>query len=138
MTQIGISENFLNLTKNQTDAFLAFIKIMPERGEMISDETMYKSIHKIRDVPPEKDVLAKWYNANKAVVDKFFKYVAKKDGPAASAIIYLIMKHHLLGWCYRYKNTNKCDPAQVLKALGEETHDLLLPEFGWEYLAYEA
>jgi hypothetical protein len=93
-------------------------KIMPERGDMISDETMYKSMY--GSVPGTKEILDRWYDANKKVVDDFFRFIVNNDG-ASDTIISQISKK-ALGWTV---------------PVGSEIHDLLIPEFGWEYLPYK-
>jgi hypothetical protein len=113
--QAGIKENLVEFSANSKTAFEALV--LPPRGEMISDKTMYKSVY--GSLPPTKKILDDWYNSNKKKVDAFSAFLDPMDGGVKSLISQI--RDKLMGW-----------PAKE----GSELHDLLIPEFGWEYLPY--
>ena len=118
IAEAGTKENLLNLSQNANKAFQALEKIIPARGDIISDKTIYKSVYGA--IPATKVILDDWYYSNRKVVEDFYKFVDAQDGTTQS-IISQIWGNALLGWH---------------GTVGSETHDLLIPEFGWEYLPY--
>ncbi|GAB3931739.1 hypothetical protein [Larkinella terrae] len=117
--QAGIQENLLNLSSQAKDNFLELEATLPPRGSMISDEAIFKRFQG-STLASNKTVLENWYNKNKAIVEKFYRFLDNSSGNFPP-IIKQIWNNAMLGY---YGN------------VAEEVHDLLLPEFGWEYLPY--
>ena len=116
IVQAGVKENLLNLSANGSKAWQDFEKIIPMRGNVISDKNMYKA--KYGSIPSNKVLLDDWYNANKNIVDVFYKFVDNQDRPS---LISQIWTKFLLGWH---------------GTIGEETSRHAHSKFGWEYLPY--
>lgn len=115
--QVAEQEGFFVLSSDRLAAYKAITAILPDRGKVISDENMYKKIY--GSLPSGHISLNDWYLLNQKVVDEFYKYLDKRPKGSNSLMEYIV-KYKIMGWL----------------GAGAETHDLLLPEFGWEYLAY--
>jgi len=102
-------------------AFNDLKAVVPRRGTMISDLNTYKFVYGQGVSLSGKTIFNDWIKANQTLLKEFGKFLgSKKD---AQSIRGLIWQNALPGW-----GGGNSD--------GEENHDLLIPEFGWEYLPY--
>lgn len=100
-------------------AFEDLKTVMPKRGYMISNLDAFKyALGESADIR-KLTVFDNWAQQNKDTLRAFGKFLgSKKD---STSIRGLLWQNMLPGWG---------------GGDGEENHDLLLPEFGWEYLPY--
>ncbi len=92
---------------NDKQKFTQIESFLPVRGTIISDKAKFLSINKV--IPPNTFILADLQTKFGVHLTSFLEpYIAKMH------------QKKLLGWA----------------SSGGEMHDLLIPEFGWEYLPY--
>lgn len=100
-------------------AYNAMTPIVPPRGAMISSKAAWRYVYGSASAPSGKRFFEDWASdkANDGPIRNFHRHigsVTKRD-----TIRFFIWSNHLPGW-----------PGGD----GEENHDLLLPDFGWEFL----
>lgn len=93
--------------------------VLPKRGSMISNLDTYKFVYGSQVNLNGKTVFNDWLNINKNLLREYGKFLGSKTN--AGSIRGLLWQNSLPGWG---------------GGDGEENHDLLIPEFGWEYLPY--
>ncbi len=102
-------------------AFNDLKAVMPRRGTLISNLNTFKMVYGASVSLAGKRVFEDWAKENLSLLRSFGKFLgSKKDG---TSIRGLLWQNQLPGW--------SGGPSD-----GEENHDLLIPEFGWEYLPY--
>jgi hypothetical protein len=117
MIQAGLKDGLITLSKTAETSFHKLEAVLPARGTVISDAAKFKSF--VSAGPPSRSVaLDDWYKTNKGTVDDFNKFLGAAAGNTASPIAQ-IWSQKVPGWG---------------GSVGEEVHDFLIPEFGWEYL----
>ena len=87
------------------------------RGSMISNRTAFDYVHGAVPQSPPYTHFEAWSQGNRKVIDAFSAQLGKVS--VGGSLRNLLWGFQLPGW-----------PGGD----GEEKHDLLLPEFGWEYL----
>jgi hypothetical protein len=100
-------------------AYDALKAVVPARGVMISNERCFKYIHGSLPTWAGVVLFEAWVKANQKVIDQFSKHLGSVN--AKGTVRHILWGNHLPGW---------------VGGDGEEKHDLLMPEFGWEYLPY--
>jgi len=95
--------------------FVEMAKIVPERGSVVSREECYKQVH--GSLRQDSVIFDKWATnpSNKKIIDSFAQLCNASDAWGVKSI----WDNQLPGWA---------------GVFGSEKHDLLLPEFAWEYL----
>jgi hypothetical protein len=93
--------------------------VMPKRGYMISNLDAFKYAFGVNADISKLTVFNTWVQQNKDKLRAFGKFLGTKNDN--QSIRGLLWENALPGWG---------------GGDGEENHDLLLPEFGWEYLPY--
>lgn len=94
---------------------------MPKRGYMISNLDAYRYVFGASVDISKRTVFADWARSNTQALRQFWKFLGTSRD--ANSIRGLIWQNRLPGWI-------------IVAPDGEENHDLLLSEFGWEYLPY--
>lgn len=102
-------------------AFEDLKNVMPKRGYMISNLEAFKYAFGVNADTSKLTVFNDWAQQNKDILRAFGKFLGTKSN--AQSIRGLLWQNGLPGW--------GGGPSD-----GEENHDLLIPEFGWEYLPY--
>jgi hypothetical protein len=130
--QAGVAENLVELSESMTKAFGALK--LPTRGEMISDKNIYNFIY--GSIPSTKMILDDWYNKNKKEVEDFHFLLDQKI-----RLLHPYTEYHDDGSKKEVKFASPVDQIRYKlmgwhAALDSELHDLLIPEFGWEYLPF--
>lgn len=117
MIQSGLKDGLITLSNTALTSFHKLEAVLPPRGTVISDAVKFKSF--VSAGPPSGSVaLEDWYKTNKGVVNDFNKFLGVAAGNTMSPIAQ-IWSQKIPGWD---------------GSVGEEVHDFLIPEFGWEYL----
>ena len=101
------------------DDYAALGAVIPRRGTVVSSRQAY-SFGYAGSTPPATTgltFLEDWSKANKSAIVKFYRHIGSKS--RTGTIRDLIWNNFLPGW-----------PGGD----GEENHDLLLPDFAWEFL----
>jgi hypothetical protein len=111
----GRRDGLINLSPAAEAALNDLIAVTPARGTLVSDAAKYTSF--VGSLPSSATRLDSWSSTNKAKFDAFYKFLDSNSG-GSSPLINQISNNQLLGW----------------RSAGGETHDLLIPEFGWEFL----
>ncbi|TFW48658.1 hypothetical protein ES895_26945 [Bacillus sp. 007/AIA-02/001] len=114
----GIADGIVTLGSPLQTAFDEMKRIVPARGQVVSQASTWTYVHG-GPLPSNKVLLSTWYKNNAKVINQFSKNMGTKNTPGS--IRNLIWANRLPGW-----SGGKYD--------GAENHDLLLPDFGWEYL----
>ncbi|WP_141525775.1 hypothetical protein [Bacillus pseudomycoides] len=121
----GIADGIVTL-KNGTPLQVAFDKmkrIVPARGRVVSQANTWNYVY--GGPPPSNMVfLSTWYKDNEKVIKQFLNNLGSVS--VSGSIRELIWNNSLPGWSGRTSPNQSPD--------GEENHDLLLPDFSWEYL----
>jgi len=89
------------------------------RGSFISNKVAYDYVYGVgvKTPPAGKTYFEDWVVSNKAVLSAFSSKLG--DPTVKDSVRYIVWNNQVPGW-----------PG----GLGDEKHDLLLPEFGWEFL----
>jgi hypothetical protein len=116
----GVADGLVTLTAGSTleTAFNDMAAIAPQRNSVVSSVATWRHVY--GSTPPPTTVsFEKWAGdkATQAAVRKWMKELGSKKSPGT--VRDLIWGNQLPGW-----------PGGD----GEENHDLLLPDFAWEYL----
>ena len=100
-------------------AFNSMKAIVPGRGTIVSSKKAFKYAFGTSTLPSGATYFEDWSSAkpNSEVINAFFRNLGSKA--RAGTIRNLIWTNELPGWS---------------GGDGEENHDLLLPDFGWEFL----
>jgi hypothetical protein len=93
--------------------------LMPKRGGIISNLDTNKFVYGSNSNINGKTVFNDWAKQNAAALRNFGKFLGSKSDN--QSIRGLLWQNRIPGWA---------------GGDGEENHDLLIPEFGWEYLPY--
>lgn len=114
----GIADGLITLTAGTSlyTAFDEMKRIVPARGKVVSQSNTWRYVFG-GSPPPDKVLLSTWYRDYEKVIKQFYSNlgsITKSD-----SIRQLIWGNQLPGWS---------------GGDGEENHDLLLPDFAWEYL----
>jgi hypothetical protein len=120
--EAAVQDKAVSLDKAQTEPFVAMQTLLSStpRGSVISSTAAYQHVH--GNVPASGVVAFDPWSSEKAtakVLDAFSNKVGIVSNKGSFR--HMLWAHRLPGW-------NGGD--------GEDKHDLLLPEFGWEYLLY--
>lgn len=111
--------------------------VMPVRGHMISNLDTFKFAFGANADISQLTVFNNWVQTNQKLLTAFGRFLGTRND--AQSIRGLIWRNALPGW-FGGNVVNGKDKAGnnilVFPGDGEENHDLLLPEFGWEYLPY--
>ncbi|AIG26471.1 hypothetical protein [Brevibacillus laterosporus] len=112
----GIADGLITLTSSLHTAFDEMKRIVPARGKVVSQSNTWSYVFG-GSPPSDKVLLSSWYKDNERVIKQFYSHLGSitKSG----SIRELIWGNQLPGWS---------------GGDGEENHDLLLPDFAWEYL----
>lgn len=117
----GLADGSVVLTPGSAleAAFKAMKAIVPPRGTIVSSKSAFKYAYGTSTLPSGATYLEDWAaaKANKGVIQAFFRNLGSVG--KAGTIRNLIWTNELPGWG---------------GGDGEEYHDLLLPDFGWEFL----
>jgi hypothetical protein len=100
-------------------AFEELKLVMPKRGYIISNLDTYKYVFGVNADISKFTVFNDWVQQNSDKLRAFGKFLGTKSD--AQSIRGLLWQNTLPGWG---------------GGDGEENHDLLIPDFGWEYLPY--
>jgi len=101
------------------NAFEELKMVMPKRGYMISNIKTFKYVFGPNADVSKLTLFEDWCLLNEKKLKEFGKFLGSKNVP--TSIRGLLWQNTLPGWG---------------GGDGEENHDLLIPEFGWEYLPY--
>jgi len=101
------------------NAFEELKMVMPKRGYIISNLEVFKYVFGSNADINKLTVFNDWVRTNKEKLRSFGKFLGSKN--IQKSIRGLLWQNTLPGWG---------------GGDGEENHDLLIPEFGWEYLPY--
>ncbi len=104
-------------------------KIIPSRGTIISNRSCYQFVYGNKSNLSNKILYEDWRIKNQSILTSIYHFIGSKDISTTikakinqGSIRDLIWNNELPGW-----------PGGD----GEEKHDLLLPEFAWEFLPWD-
>jgi hypothetical protein len=117
MIQAGLKDGLVTLATAAETSFHKLEAVLPPRGTVISDAAKFSSFIP-SGLPSGSVALDHWYNTNKRLVDDFLRFLDLAAGNTASPISQVWSKR-VPGWA---------------GSVGEEVHDFMIPEFGWEFL----